>query len=162
LRKRLSIKKNKPLPKNGTFISLKSNTSANSVLNDNQAQFGSHLSVDGGLETRWAAKDTLPELIVNLNPKDRFNKISIFEYQDVNKSADPKDIFSNYRFNRIQSYKIQILKDDKWVTVFSDDRSMGDCKVIRFPVYYQTSKIKLKVTKASAPPSIYEMNVIDK
>jgi alpha-L-fucosidase len=162
LGKRLNLKKNKPLPKNGTFISYKSSTSASSVYSNNPSQFGSHLAVDGGLETRWAANDTLPELIINLNPNDRFNKISIFEYQDVKKSPDPKDFFSNYRFNRIQAYKIDIFKNDKWITVFSDDRSMGDCKVIRFPVYYQTSKLKLRVTKATAPPSIYEINVIDK
>ena len=35
-------------------------------------------AVDGGMQTRWAAKDTLAELVVELNPADKFNKISIF------------------------------------------------------------------------------------
>ena len=161
LGQRLGIKKDKPLPKNGRFISLKANTSASSVFENKQAQFGSQLAVDGGMETRWAATDTLPELIIDLNAKDRFNKVSIFEFQDTKKSTVANDIFSNYRFNRIQSYNIDIWKNERWQTIYTDNRPMGDCKVIRFPVYYQTSKIRMKVTKAIAPPSIYEFNVID-
>ena len=161
LGKRIGIQKNKPLPKNGRFISLKASTTASSVLDNKLAQFGSQQAVDGGMETRWAAQDTLAELIINLNPNDKFNKITIFEYQDVKKSTDPKDIFSNYRFNRIQTYNIDIWTKDRWQTIYTDNRPMGDCKVIRFPVHYSTSKIRLKVTKATAPPSVYELNVID-
>ena len=161
LGQRIGIKKDKPLPKNGRFISMKANTSATSVLDNKQDQYGSRLAVDGGLETRWAAADTLPELIINLNISDKFNKIAIFEYQDVKKSTIANDIFSNQRINRIQTYNIDIWKNDRWQTIYTDNRPMGDCKVIRFPVYYQTSKIRMKVTKATAPPSIYEFNVID-
>jgi alpha-L-fucosidase len=161
LGQRLGINKNKPLPKNGQFISLHAKVSASSVYNDKQQQFGPQNAVDGGMETRWAASDTLPELIIDLNVKDRFNKITIFEYQDVKKSTIANDIFSNFRYNRIQSYTIDIWKDQKWQTIFTDNRPLGDCKVIRFPVYYSTSGIRLKVLKATAPPSIYEFNVID-
>lgn len=161
LGQRLGIEKNKPLPKNGRFISLKAKVSASSVYNDKLLQFGPQMAVDGGMETRWAAADTLAELIVDLNVKDQFNKITIFEYQDVKKSTIANDIFSNFRYNRIHSYSIDIWKNEKWQTIFTDDRPLGDCKVIRFPVYYQTSQVRLKVTKATAPPSIYEFNVID-
>jgi len=161
LGQRLGIKKDKPLPKNGRFISLKANSTASSVLDNKLSQYGSQQAVDGGMETRWAAADTLAELIIDLKETDRFNKISIFEYQDTKKSTIANDIFSNYRFNRIQSYNIDIWKNNRWETIYTDNRPMGDCKVIRFPVYYQTSKVRLKVTKATAPPSIYEFNVID-
>jgi alpha-L-fucosidase len=161
LGQRLGIKKGKPLPKNGRFISLKAKTSATSVFENKQAQFGSQLAVDGGMGTRWAAADTLPELIIYLNKSDKFNKIAIFEYQDVKKSTNANDIFSNERINRIQAYNIDIWENNRWETVYTDNRPMYDCKVIRFPVFYQTSKIRLKVTKATAPPSIYEFNVID-
>jgi alpha-L-fucosidase len=113
LGQRLGIKKNEPLPKNGRFISLKANSSASSVLENKQAQFGSQMAVDGGMETRWAAADTLAELIIDLKVTDRFNKISIFEFQDTKKSTVANDIFSNYRFNRIQSYNIDIWKNDR-------------------------------------------------
>ncbi|MDP4238425.1 MAG: alpha-L-fucosidase [Bacteroidota bacterium] len=161
LGRRLNIKRGKPLPKNGRFISLGCKSKAGSVYANDIAQYGPQLAIDGGMQTRWAAADTLTELIVNLKESDCFNKISIFEYQDERKSNDPNDIFSTYRFNRIQSYTIDIWKDDNWRIIFTDNRPMGDCKVIRFPVYYRTSKIRLKVLKATAPPSIYEFNVID-
>lgn len=38
---------------------------------------------------------------------------------------------------------------------------MGDCKVIRLPRKYKTSKLRFKVKKATAPPSLYELSVID-
>ena len=161
LGQRLGIKKGKTLPRNGQFISLGAKSNASSVYDNDYASYGAQFAVDGGMQTRWAAEDTLSELIVNLNKSDRFNKISIFEYQDERKSNDPNDIFSNYRSNRIQSYTIDIWKDSIWQTIFADNRPMGDCKVIRFPVYYQTEKIRLRVLKATAPPSIYEFNVID-
>ncbi|MGB4414657.1 MAG: alpha-L-fucosidase [Paludibacter sp.] len=161
LGKRLNIKKGKPLPKNGRFISLGAKSSAGSVYAGDTIGYGPQLAVDGGMQTRWAAADTLTELVVNLNESDRFNKIVIFEYQDERKSENPNDIFSTYRFNRIQSYTIDIWKDNAWKTIFTDNRPMGDCKVIHFPVYYQAGKIRLKVLKATAPPSIYEFNVID-
>jgi alpha-L-fucosidase len=129
-------------------------------LNKKVTIFGAQNAVDGGMQTRWAAADTLAELNINLNQNDHFNKISIFEFQD-SKQINPNDSFSNRRINRIQSYQIDIYKDSKWTTIFSDDQSMDDCKVIHLPVYYSASKIRLKVLKASAPPSVWEFSVID-
>jgi len=161
LGKRLNIKKGKLLPKNGRFISLGAKSVASSVYANDISDYGPQQAVDGGMQTRWASADTLSELIVNLKESDRFNKISIFEYKDVKKSNDPNDIFSTSRGNRIQNYTIDIWEVNGWTTIFTDNRSMGDCKVIHFPVYYRTSKIRLKVLKATAPPSIYEFNVMD-
>lgn len=161
LAKRLNIQNGKPLPKNGRFISLAKPAKVSSVYNQEDIKFGAQFAVDGGMQTRWASKDTLAELIVELNPADKFNKIAIFEYQDTKNGKDQSDFFTNYRFNRIEAYHIDIWRDNEWLTIFYDDVSMGDCKVIRFPVWYQTSKIRFKILKASAPPSIYEFNVID-
>ena len=161
LGQRLKIRKGKPLPRNGRFISLCAKTSAGSVYANDSTDYGPQFAVDGGMQTRWASRDTLTNLIVNLNESDRFNKLTIFEYQDERKSNDPNDIFSTYRFNRIQSYAIDIWKDNAWQLIFTDNRPMGDCKVIRFPGYYHSNKIRLRVLKATAPPSIYEFNVMD-
>jgi alpha-L-fucosidase len=158
LRKRLKIKKGQPLPKNGRFISLGAAVTSNSVIENNQAQYGAQLAIDGGMQTRWVAADTTAELIIDLNESDRFNKISIFEFQDKKTLSDG---FSNYRSNRIQEYSIDIWEKGQWTTIYIDERPMYDCKVICFSRYYQTSKIRLKVLKASAPPSIWEFNVID-
>jgi alpha-L-fucosidase len=158
LRNRLKIKKGQSLPKNGRFISLGATAAASSVYGNDPAKYGAQLAVDGGMQTRWVAADTTAELIIGLNESDRFNKISIFEFQDKRTSSDG---FSNYRSNRIQQYSIDIWENGQWTTIYTDDQPMNDCKVVRFPRYYQTAKIRLNVLKASAPPSIYEFNVID-
>ncbi len=161
LAKRINIQKGKQLPKNGRFISMGKPATASSTDNQKEVLLDAKFAVDGGMQTRWAAKDTLAELVVELNPADKFNKISIFEYQDMRKGKNKDDEFSNYRTNRIEAYDIDIWKDNRWLNIYHDEASMDDCKVIRFPVFYQTSKIRLKVLRATAPPSIYEFNVID-
>jgi len=111
------------------------------------------------MQTRWAAADTLAELEIVLDEKQSFNKIAIFEYPDIIQS---KDQFSTYRTNRIQSYCIDILLDTSWKTIYMSEKQMGDCKVIHFPTEYKTSKLRFRVLKATAPPSITELNVINK
>lgn len=159
LRERLGIERDKPLPKNGKFVSLNRDAEASSTYKNSDSQYGAQLAVDGGMQTRWASEDTVATLTLTLDDKQPFNKISIFEYCDV---KDGGDGFSNYRINRIQSYKIEILKGGEWQTIYCSDEPMGDCKVIRFPHCYTASKMRLNVLKASAPPSIYEFNVIMK
>ncbi|MFV0483910.1 MAG: alpha-L-fucosidase [Bacteroidales bacterium] len=158
LGKRLNIQKDKPLPRNGKFISLGAKVRASSTFRNDNHKYGAQLAVDGGMQTRWVAADTIGELEISLNPQLSFSKISIFEYMDIEKDDDG---FSNYRTNRIQSYCVDILIDDEWQTIYLDDAPMGDCKVIRFPVSYQSSKLRFKVLKATALPSIYEINVIE-
>ncbi|MFR5357177.1 MAG: discoidin domain-containing protein [Odoribacter splanchnicus] len=112
-------------------------------------EYGPQNVVDGGLQTRWASQIDCPELIIKLNERDKFNKISIFEYRDGLQ-------------NRIQAYTIDIWQDNRWTTLYLSQSPMGACKVIHLPQTYQTSQIRLKVLAASAPPSIYEFSVIHK
>lgn len=155
------IKKGRPLPRNGRFISLGSNASATSVLNNEQDKYGANFATDGGMQTYWSAEktDTLATLTIPLKEKDKFNKISIFEYCDMENGQDG---FSNIRKNRIQAYSIDILRGNEWITIYYSEEPMGDCKVIRFPKSYSTSQIRLKVNKSIGAPAIYEFNVIDK
>ncbi len=159
LGKRLNLKKGKPLPRNGDFISLGAKVIASSTWNNEEDKFGAHFAVDGGMQTRWAAADTLAELVIGLDPEQSFNKITIFECLDKKRDNDH---FSNYRTNRIQSYCIDIWLGDEWKTIYLNDEPMGDCKVIHFPISYQSPKLRFRVLKATAPPSIYEFNVIMK
>ena len=129
-----------------------------SIKDNDEKSYGGQLAVDGGMQTRWIAEDTLATMEIFLNPKKEFNKISIFEYQDTRK--DEGDSFSNYRTNRIQSYKIDILENNIWKTIYIGDEPMGDCKVIKFPYTYQTSKLRFNVLESIAHPSIIEFNVI--
>lgn len=158
LAKRINIQTNKSLPKNGKFISLQQSASASSVYRNNPNEFGANLAVDGGMQTYWMANDTLAELVISLNFKEKFNKISIFEYQDIKKGSDKYSIF---RTNRIKRYNIDIWNTTKWETIYTDTNPMGDCKVIHFPKFYQTAKIRLNVLEANNLPAIFEFNVID-
>lgn len=159
LRKRLGIQKDKPLPRNGKFISIGHKVEASSTWDNNEKRYGAAYAVDGGMQTRWAAADTVATLTVALDEKEPFNKISIFECCDVKHGNDE---FTNYRTNRIQDYQIDILQGDEWTTIYRSDVPMGDCKIIRLSRAYRASKIRLNILKASAPASIYEFNVINK
>lgn len=155
---RLGLQRNKPLPRNGAFISMNAPIQATSVFEKNEDKYGAHLAIDGGMQTRWAAADTLATLTIDLDESKPFNKISIFEYQEEKYAEDG---FSNFRVNHIQEYNIAILEQGEWKIIYLDNVPMGDCKVIRFPRSYHTSKIRLEITKSIAPPSIKEFNVID-
>jgi len=146
------------LPKNGEFISLHAPAIATSVYKGDTLHCGANLATDGGMQTRWASADTTAVLTLDLESNKPFNKIDIFEYCDVKNGNNG---FENTRINRIQLYRIEILNDNRWETIYVSDEPMNDCKVIRFPRHYQTSKLRLNILKASAPPSIYELNVIN-
>ena len=158
LKERLGLEYGKPLPENGTLLSLHARSSATSVYDGDTLRYGPQQATDGGMKTRWASADTLPVLTVNLDKNRPFDKISIFEYQDAKAGANG---FSNSRTNRIRRYAIDILQNGGWTTVYYDDEPMGDCKVVRFPRPLSAEKIRLRVLEATAPPSIYEFNVLD-
>lgn len=157
LGKRLNLSLNNPLPKNGKFISLNRPVTASSVLADKNKSYEGNAVNDGKMDSRWAAADTLASMEIELNPSESFNKISIFEYQDTKKLPDG---FSEIRIPRIQQYSIDILQNGQWKTIYLGDEPMSDCKVIKFPVDYKANKLRFKVLKAIAPPSIYELSII--
>jgi alpha-L-fucosidase len=157
LGKRLGIQAGKPLPVNGVFLSTGRNASASSVYPDAKDQYAATAINDGNMQSRWASTDTLAEVMIELDATKPFNKISLFEYQDV---KDAPDGFSQYRTPRIRQYAIDIILNKKWTTVYLSEDPIGDCRVIHFPVAYKTSNLRLRVLKATAPPSIYELNVI--
>lgn len=157
LGKRLGISANNPLPKNGKFISLLRPVSASSSFAGKDNTHSSSFVNDGSLDSRWLAADTLAEITMDLNPAEPFNKISIFEYQDTKNLPDG---FSQTRTNRIQKYSVDIWLDGQWQTIYLGTEPMGDCKVIRLPRKYTTSKLRYKILKATAPPSLYELSVI--
>lgn len=159
LGKRLGLSLTKPLPKNGTFISALKPVKASSVYEDTAHRYDGTSVNDGSQESRWAAADTLASLEITLNPSDAFNKISIFEYKDIKQLPDG---FSQVRLPRIQEYAVDIMINGEWQTIYLGSAPMGDCKVIRLPRSYRASALRFRVTKASAPPSLYELCVINK
>lgn len=159
LGRRLGLAPNKPLPRNGKFISERRAVSATSVYpSDPKNEYDGNKVTDGSLDSRWASADTLASLEISLDPAQAFNKISIFEYKDV-KSL--KDGFSQVREPRIREYAIDIRRNGAWETIFLGHEPMGDCKVVRLPRRYKTDALRFRVLKASNLPSIYEISVID-
>lgn len=158
LGKRLGLAMNKPLPGNGRFISALKPVQASSVWEEKGKRYEGALVTDGNLDSRWASRDTLASLEITLNANEPFNKISIFEYKDTKNLPDG---FSQVRLPRIQEYTVDILQNGRWETIFLGHEPMGDCKVIRLPRSYKTGSLRFRVLKASAPPSIYEISVID-
>lgn len=155
LGKRLGLRQGKPLPKEGEIISAGRPAEATSQW-DSQHTAGK--AVDGGIETRWASADTVASLTISLDRNKQFNKIAIFEYCDM---AGGDDGFSTYRTNRITRYDVEIFRDGEWRCIYSGDEPMGDCKVIRLSRHYSADKLRLNIKAAIAPPSIYEINVIN-
>lgn len=159
LAKRLGLATNKPLPENGKIISLLRPAVANNTWPGNNNEYAAEKINDGKMDTRWAAKDTTAQLEITLDVNQSFDKISIFEYQDVKKATDG---FSQLREPRIKAYSIDIMVNNQWQTIYLAEETIGDCKVIRLPGKYKTNKLRLNITKATAPPSIYEVVVIDR
>lgn len=159
LGKRLGLSQGKPLPKNGKFISFHKPVTASSVWKDDKGNVYEGTAVnDGKLDTHWTAADTLATVEIALDANEPFNKISIFEAQDEKNLPDG---FSQIRIPRIQQYSIDILQNNQWETIFLGDEPMGDCKIIRLPISYKTTKLRFKVLKATGLPSINEICVIN-
>lgn len=159
LGKKLGLSFNKPLPQNGQFISDNKPATASSVWPSNNNTYAANALTDGNLDSRWASVDTLPEVEITLNPAEAFNKITLFEYKDTKNHPDG---FSQERIPRIQEYTIDLLNNGTWETIYLGTEPMGDCKVIRLPQKIKAAKLRLKVLKATAPPSLYEICVINK
>ncbi|GAA4734892.1 alpha-L-fucosidase [Flavisolibacter ginsenosidimutans] len=157
LGKRLGLSAKGPLPKNGKFISLRKPAVASSEAVGKDAQFSASFVNDGSLDSRWMAADTLAEITIDLDPAEEFNKVSIFEYEDTKNLPDG---FSQLRTSRIKEYSIDILQGGQWQTIYLGTEPMGDCKVVNLPRNYKTAKLRFKILKASAPPSLYELSVI--
>lgn len=159
LAQRTGIRYGHPLPKNGKFVHPDARATATSVYPSSNNLYTADKAIDGGMQTRWASTELTPTLTLNWDKEVRFNKISIFEYEDTQNGNNG---FSNIRTSRIQKYQIEILEKGEWTCIYYSDEPMNDCKVIRFPKSYKTQSIRLKVLEATAPPSIYEFNVIQK
>lgn len=158
LAQRLGIGHGKPLPSRpGKIVSYRAEAAATSVWGGD-AGYEAWRAVDGGMQTRWASETLNPVLTLSFSQPKSFNKIVMFEYQEQTTGDDG---FSNQRVGRIRSYTIDVMQDGRWVTVYVGNESLGDCKVIRLPRRYTSQQVRLNVLSASAPPSIWEFELID-
>ena len=155
LRDRLGIEPDKPLPANGRFLDIKA--TATSTWEDENDAYSADKLCDGGMQTRWASSDMTPSVEFELEPGTSFDKITMFEYCDI----EAIDNISNRRRNRIQAYNVECLSEGRWETIYVSDKPMGDCGVIRLSRPVKADRIRLNITSSVAPPSLYEFSVID-
>lgn len=115
-------------------------------------------AVDGSLErTRWAAKETPASLTLSPAKPFVFDRISIHEYAD---SKDLGDNFSRLRIFRVQAFTVEALQNGVWKVIHTG-QELGAAKILRFDRKITAEKLRLRITQASAPASIYLITVAD-
>lgn len=115
-------------------------------------------AVDGNLEgTRWAAKDLVASLTLSPEKPFNFDRIAIHEHADM---VELGDIFSKQRNFRVEAFTIDALAGGNWKTIYSGAK-IGAAKIIRFDHKITAEKLRLQITQASAPASIYRISVSD-
>lgn len=144
---------NKPLPKAPVNQAAGVPAEADSVWS---AAFDASKAVDGSLgSTRWGAKDNTASLTLSPAKPFSFNRIAIHEYADT---QDLGDGFSTQRNFRIEEYFIDALQGNEWKTIHAG-KGIGAASIIRFKELQRADKLRLRITRASKPPSIYLITV---
>lgn len=115
-------------------------------------------AVDNSLEkTRWAAGSNTASITLTPATPFSFDRISIHEYAEM---KDLGDGFSQLRKFRVQEFAIEALDGGKWSTIHSG-KDIGAARVLRFDRKIRAERLRLRVLKASAPPSIHLITVAD-
>jgi alpha-L-fucosidase len=99
--------------------------------------------LDGNRDTYWATGDqvTTPELVLDLGREVTFNVVRLREYLPLGQ--------------RVESFAFDQWEDGRWIE-FANGTSVGNCRLLRSkPI--TTSKIRLRITKASVCPAISEV-----
>jgi alpha-L-fucosidase len=111
--------------------------------NGSDARFGPRNVLDGKRDTYWATDDqvTTPELVLDLGREVTFNVVRLREYLPLGQ--------------RIESFAFDQWEHGHWIE-FANGTSVGNCRLVRSkPI--TTSKIRLRITKASVCPAISEV-----
>ncbi len=144
---------NKPLPKAPFNQAAGVSSYADSELDE---EHGASKVVDTSLErTRWEAASVPSSITLSPEKPFAFKRICIHEYAEMKKLGDE---FSQLRIFRIQEFAIDALQDGAWRTIHSG-AEIGAARVIRFDKQHRAEKLRLRITRASAPPSIHLITV---
>jgi alpha-L-fucosidase len=121
----------------------------------NNPEYGPDRAVDTSLETRWASEALCATLELSPAEPFVFNRISIMEYPDT---TDLGDSFSQRRDFRIQAYTIDVLQNGSWRTI---DRgsTIGATKIIRLKQTETADRVRIAITEASKPPSLFHVSI---
>jgi alpha-L-fucosidase len=114
-------------------------------------------AVDTNLESRWAAQEDLADLTLSPYKAFVFDRISLHEYGTVQELGDG---FSQTRLFNIREFYLDVWHDNDWKTIHSGT-TIGAAKVLHFSEKITTDKVRLRITQASGPPSLYHFSVSD-
>ncbi|WP_316817605.1 alpha-L-fucosidase [Pedobacter nyackensis] len=150
---RLGIRGGGKFPAGPTNLSFKLPVKAtNSAKND---KFDISKINDFSMETYWTAGDTTASVEMDLVALKVINRITIFEHP---KSIDLNDSFSTLKKYHIDQFSIELMVDGNWKTVYMGDE-IGACKIIKLPVGYNASKLRLNILHSKSIPSIYHIGI---
>ncbi len=109
--------------------------------NDRGKEFAGSNVNDGNPDTYWATDDsgTTGEIIIDLGATADVNRIIIQEYIKLGQ--------------RVQDYSVSAYTDGKWLPII-DGTTIGYKVIRKFPVIYNTSRIKVTINKSKASPVI--------
>lgn len=111
----------------------------------NDLRFSPANVVDGRRDTYWSTLDqaTTPELVLDLNREVTFNVVRLREFLPMGQ--------------RVEAFAIDAWRERKWQD-FATGTSIGNCRLVRGePV--TTSKVRLRITKATVCPAIAELGL---
>ena len=119
--------------------------------------YGADKAVDGSLESRWAAKDAVAALTLVPERPFEFDRIAIHEYAEL---KDLGDGFSKQRAFRVRAFAVDALRENEWTKVY-EGAAIGAAKVIRLDRKVKADRLRLRITEASEPASLYLITVSD-
>ena len=142
-----------PLPPSLKNQALGAKAHADSVWSD---EFDAVNAVDGSLESsRWAAKDEIATLTIIRDESFDFDRIILHEYLDQKALEDG---FSTIRTGRVELFEVEALIQGKWTSIHKG-KTIGAAKIISFSHAIKADSLRIRVQKASAPPSLYHISV---
>ncbi len=125
---------------------------------ESSPEFTAACAVDGSLErTRWAASATPAALTLTPARPFVFDRVSIHEYADMVALGDG---FSQRRTFRVEGFTLEALQDGTWTTLHTGGQ-IGAARILRFDRHITAEKLRLRITQASSPASIYHISVSD-
>jgi len=108
-------------------------------------QFAAASVTDRNRDTYWTTDDTVtsPELVLDLGKSVTFNVVSLREYLPLGQ--------------RVEAFALDRWQDGQWIE-FATGTSIGNRRLVRGEPL-ATSKLRLRITQASACPAISEFGI---
>jgi alpha-L-fucosidase len=152
---RLGIRDGKPLPRGYVDQAFGAKAEADSVFD---ANYGPEKAVDGSLErSRWASKDNVASITLIPKKPFRFDRVVLHEYAEVRLLGDG---FTQAHTFRVQEFTLDAFEKGTWRTVHTG-KEIGAAKIIRLNPLQTAERLRVRITKASAPPSLHRIAVSD-